>query len=127
MVTSREPAAFASDSEALGVRAANSLPAAIELAQAMWPERPVWICGGARIYEEAFESEQLQRVCRELVLTRVGLNTELAGVAEENVTRFPLASALARFGCVERTEELLDCGDGESESVPLLIEWRTRK
>jgi dihydrofolate reductase len=116
VVTSREPSAFTSDHEALGVRAAANLPTAIALAQSTWPERPVWICGGSRIYEEAFESEQL---CSGLVLTRVGLDVELTGLAQENFATFPLASALARFERVEQSEELEDGG------VQLLIEWRT--
>ena len=77
---------FHSDCPLAPVRAAQSLPAAVALARQTWPTRPIWICGGERIYEQALLGSGAgpasctaaagacpgPALCEELVLTRVG-------------------------------------------------------
>eukprot|EP01048_Picozoa_sp_COSAG05_P024275 COSAG05_NODE_5635_length_1125_cov_0.925926_1_plen_206_part_00 len=132
VVTSRDVSPFESDTEALGVRAANSLGAAVALARDTWPERPIWICGGRRIYLETLE-RHTDLGCQELVLTRVGLEVDVSSHAEEVVTRFPLELALAQFDCVTHAVEMLDTMEQNSPDteegphpvqVPLRVEWR---
>lgn len=53
--------------------AAISLPLAIELAQGLEGEGPIWICGGPRVYEEGMP------LAERLYLTQV--HTEVEGVA----------------------------------------------
>ena len=125
VVTTRDTLPFASDTEALGVRAANSLGAAVALAQHEWPERPIWICGGEQIYQETCKQRK-ELGCEELVLTRVGLEIDVSAYAERTVTRFPLQLALAHFDHVTASEDILDIDMAESDAsaVPLRIEWR---
>ncbi|MDF1809162.1 MAG: dihydrofolate reductase [Phycisphaerales bacterium] len=98
-----------SDDRTDGVRVAQSLDVAIEIAESSGLEMPIWIAGGGHIYRMALEQTDL--VVRTLVHAQV-----------EGDTEFPLLDS-----DVWEIDRSVHCDADEKHPHSFTIEWWTRQ